>query len=391
MKIAVFCPNPVGDAAMATPAFRALRGGFPQAVMTAVVRPQVSPVLDGTSWFDFLIPFDPRGDEPADRAFHVVKRLRRERFDLAVLLPNSFRIAAMAYLAGIPRRIGYARHGRGLLLTDRLHYPQDRQGRRIPFPVAESYLEIARRLGCPVNSARLELAITGDDEVAALEAFTALGIGGSDRLVCLNTGGAYGPAKDWPAAHFAELARTLVQETGCRVLVLCGPQERAAAESIVAQAGDRRVVSLVGQRLSLGLTKACIRRSSLLITTDSGPRHFAAAFGIPVITLYGPTHIAWTRTDHPLAWDVFHPVTCGPCQRPHCPARHHRCMRELSPGSVAQLALRVLRQAPASSDDADDAKRNKDVEFGRETSRIEIESRPVNASPLGRPACRPGW
>ena len=72
-----------------------------------------------------------------------------------------------------------------------------------------------------------------------------------------------------------------------------------------------------------------MRRSALMITTDSGPRHFAAAFGTPVITLFGPTHIAWTRTYHPQAWHIIHKVPCGPCQRPVCPEGHHRCMRDL--------------------------------------------------------------
>jgi heptosyltransferase II len=126
------------------------------------------------------------------------------------------------------------------------------------------------------------------------------------------------------------------------------------------------VLSLAGQDLSLGLTKACVRRAALLITTDSGPRHFAAAFGIPVITLYGPTHIAWTRTDHPQAWDVFHPVTCGPCQKAVCPAGHHRCMRELSPVSVSQLALHVLQHGAKRSVAAAGQAPKKDVELGGE-------------------------
>jgi heptosyltransferase II len=173
MNIAVFCPNPIGDTVMATPAFRALRRGFPQATIAGIIQPHGAPVLDGTGWFDFLISFEPRADGFAGRTVLVVRRLRREQFDLAVLLPNSFRIAAMARLAGIPRRIGYVRYGRGWLLTDRLEYPRDSAGRRIPHPVVESYLEIVRQLGCPVNSARIELATTRDDEAAADRAYAA--------------------------------------------------------------------------------------------------------------------------------------------------------------------------------------------------------------------------
>jgi heptosyltransferase-2 len=127
------------------------------------------------------------------------------------------------------------------------------------------------------------------------------------------------------------------------VLVLCGPSERPAARAIADAANHPRVVSLAPLDLSLGLTKACVRRAALLITTDSGPRHFATAFGVPVVTLFGPTHIAWTRTYHPLAIHVHHPVPCGPCQKPACPLGHHRCMRDLAPDAVYDAARRYLQ------------------------------------------------
>jgi heptosyltransferase-2 len=114
------------------------------------------------------------------------------------------------------------------------------------------------------------------------------------------------------------------------------------AREIVSFAAHPRVVSLAEQRLSLGLSKACVRRAALLITTDSGPRHFAAAFGTPVITLFGPTHVAWTRTYHPAALHVFQPVPCGPCQRPVCPEGHHRCMRELTPDQIMAAVHQLL-------------------------------------------------
>ena len=124
-----------------------------------------------------------------------------------------------------------------------------------------------------------------------------------------------------PSEHFAELARRLAEQSGVSVLVLCGPDEREPARQIVAAAGHPRVAQPGRQQLGIGLTKACVRRSALLITTDSGPRHFAAAFDTPVITLFGPTHIAWTRTYHPRAWHILHRVPCGPCQRPDLSGR----------------------------------------------------------------------
>ncbi len=342
MKIAVFCPNLIGDTVMATPAFRALRRGFPDAKLTLVIKPRVWPTLQGTTWFDELVRFEPHSTDKEERTIRAVRRLRHEQFDVAVLFPNSIRSAWIAWLAGIPRRVGYVRHGRGPLLTDRLYYTRDATGRRLPTPIVESYLRLVRQLGCPVDSVRTELATTSDDEAAADLAWSELGLDSGKQVVALNTGGAFGPAKNWPSMHFAELAQRLASEAGVAVLVLCGPDERAAAREIVREARHPQVVSLADRSLGIGLTKACVRRSALLITTDSGPRHFAAAFNTPVITLFGPTHVGWTRTYHPGAWHVFHPVPCGPCQRAVCPEGHHRCMRELTPERVYGVALRSI-------------------------------------------------
>jgi heptosyltransferase-2 len=341
MKIVVFCPSLIGDTVMATPTIRAIRGQFPDAVLTGVIRPHVAPVLDGTPWFDEIIPFHHRLSRRDQKTAAVVDRLRLGGHDVAVFLPNSFRVAWMAWLAGIPRRVGYSRYGRGFLLTDGLKPPRDAGGKLLPTPLVEYYLALARRLGCRDGSPRLELATTADDETAADRAWDGLGLSRTDPVVCLNTGGAFGPAKNWPPAYFAELARRLVEEAAASVLVLCGPAERDTAREIAGLADHPSVVSLADQPLGLGLSKACVRRASLLITTDSGPRHFAAAFGTPVITLFGPTHIAWTRTYHPQATHLFRPVPCGPCQRPTCAEGHHRCMRELTPEDVMKAVQRM--------------------------------------------------
>jgi heptosyltransferase-2 len=341
MKVVVFCPNMIGDTVMATPAFRALRRGLEGATIVGVIKPHVAPTVEGAPWFDGLILFDAKARNPGVRTWAVLRRLRAERADVAVLFPNTWRSAMLAMLAGIPRRIGYNRAGRGVLLTDRLDYPCGRHRRRLPTPIVESYLALARRLGCPGDSLLPELFTTAADEVAADCAWARLGLIGAP-VVCLNTGGAYGPAKSWPVEHFATLARRIAVEAGQSVLVVCGPSERAAARAIVAAADHPRVVSLAPFDLSLGLTKACIRRSTLLITTDSGPRHFATAFRVPVLTLFGPTHIAWTRTYHPHALHIYYPVPCGPCQRPACPLGHHRCMRDLTPSAVYDAARPYL-------------------------------------------------
>ena len=347
-KVVVFCPNLIGDTVMATPAIRALRRGYPNAALIGVVKSNVAPTLDGTPWFDSVIPFNLKSSDPELRTRRVLKQLKQERADLAVLFPNSFRSALMAWRAGITRRIGYARGGRRLLLTDRLEVPKDGEGKKLPVPAVEYYLAIVRQLGLHVDSVRVELATTPSDESSADQAWARLGLNTGRRVVILNTGGAFGPAKSWPNGYFSELAKRLATEANAQILVVCGPGERESARAIVAGAGHPSVVSLAELDLSIGLTKACIKRSALMITTDSGPRHFAAAFGVPVISLFGPTHIAWTRTNHPNAVHLSHPVPCGPCQKPTCALGHHRCMTELKPAAVYDVAARMLGRPAAT-------------------------------------------
>jgi heptosyltransferase II len=346
MNVAVFLPGWIGDAVMATPALRALRQHFSHARVIGIMKPYVAGVLEKALWFDKI---ELAGDGTwARSAVPVARRLRRLRIDIAILFPNSFRTALIAWLGGCKERIGYARYGRGPLLTNRLYPAHNDRGRLIPSPALDAYNLLAVAAGCPLPSRRMELFTTPDDELRADEVWSRSNLGNYREVVCLNPGAAFGSAKYWPAEYFAELARSLAQSRGSGVLLLCGPSEKGLAHAIVKAAAHPSVSSLADFPLSLGLTKACIRRSDLLITTDSGPRHFAAAFDRPVITLFGPTHIAWTETYHPRAVHLQKKVDCGPCQLRVCPL-DHRCMKELKPSevmvSVAQLLDSPKNQA----------------------------------------------
>ncbi|HWA99061.1 MAG TPA: lipopolysaccharide heptosyltransferase II [Pirellulales bacterium] len=342
MKLAVFLPNWIGDVVMATPTLRALRHRFPQARILGVMRPYVADVLAGTRWLDDAVFFDHRSENAYRRMPSVARQLRAERIDTAVLLTNSWRTGLLARWGGARERVGYARGGRGWLLSTKLRPP--RQGRRyLPSPVLDYYLELAYALGCPAESPRMELAVLGDDRRAAASAWSRLGLDGARSVIALNSGGAFGAAKLWPTEYFAELARELAGR-GHAVLVLCGPSERAIAAEIVRSAGDRRVASLADEPMSIGLTKACLERTRLLVTTDSGPRHLAAALGVPSVSLFGPTHIAWSDNHAATDMHVQLKLECQPCQQRVCPLKHHRCMRELSVERVMAAVVDQLRR-----------------------------------------------
>jgi heptosyltransferase-2 len=367
--LAVFLPNWIGDAVMATPTLRALRTRYASThTIIGVGRPGVIDVLAGTQLVDEVIEFDPKAKQRQLRVSSVIGQLRRVRPDVAVLLTNSWRTALIARLGGARRRFGYAREGRGWLLSDPLT-PERQDGKYVPGSVVDYYMRLAMAAGCPADSLTMQLTTSPDDECRADKALRRLGVPDKARLVVVNNGGAFGAAKLWPTTHFAALTRRLVEDHPVHVVALCGPAERDMARDICQQASHRRVVGLYDEELSLGLSKALVRRSELMVTTDSGPRHFAAAFDTPVVTLFGPTHIAWSENYHSQATHLQLHVDCGPCQQRTCPLSHHRCMQELSVDHVYEAAARWLT-TPSQAEPAE-AEPSRTEQSRKEQSRKE--------------------
>ena len=348
-RIALFLPNWIGDVVMATPAIRAVRAAFPAAELVAVCKPYVADVLAGAPWFAETIFADKRGPREG-RLFAVARKLRAKPLDAALLFPNSFRTALLAYMGGAKRIVGFARYGRSLFLTDKLYAKTDARGRFVPSPALDDYNRLAVALGTPDPGHRMELLTTPADESAADAVWERFGLHRYSRVVALNPGAAFGAAKHWGCDHFAELARSLTARLGCGVLVACGPTERTMARRIAEESRSPHVFALSDSALSLGLTKAVVKRADLLVTTDSGPRHFAAAFDRPVVSLFGPTHIEWTQTYFAKEICLQKKLPCGPCQQRVCPLGHHRCMRELTPAEVFAAAERLLTRYPISTE-----------------------------------------
>jgi heptosyltransferase-2 len=272
----------------------------------------------------------------------MIRRLRSNPFDDAILFPNSLRSALVARLAGARRRIGYDRDARGWLLTDRLQAP--RIGRAYkPHPMLDYYAALASAAGCPVDDNRMELFSTPRDE-SALDAR----LPHDDRpLVVLNPGASYGPAKCWPAERYAELADRLADTYGCRVVATCGPAERDIAERLRA-AANHPLTIFQDPPLGLGPLKALVRRAQLMVTNDTGPRHFANAFGTPVVTVFGPTDPRWTETDVATERSLMVKVHCGPCMKRTCPL-DHRCMKWVSTEMVLASASELIKERAAQT------------------------------------------
>lgn len=343
MHVVVILPRWVGDTVMATPLLRGLRAHLPAARITGVLRPVLVELLDGTGWLDDHIPYDRHAGRP-DRGFAAAARaLRGRRADVALVLPGSLSAAALAWAGGVRRRVGFGGSGRGLFLTDRLRHPELEPGdpRRAPPHV---YLAVGGPLGVPPEPARVELAVTRADEIRGDALLAELFPHRGGPLVILNDNSANGSARSWGPQRHAALARWLVERVPeVRVLVHCGPGDREPARAIVS-AADSPAVRGLGDvpDLPLGLSKALYRRAQLSVTSDSGPRHIGAAFGVPTVALIGPTEPLSGRSAPDSCIDIRLDLPCSPCSQSDCPLQHGDCMRLIDVERVSQAALRLL-------------------------------------------------
>ena len=221
-------------------------------------------------------------------------------------------------------------------------------GRLADAPMVDYYLKVAEAVGCPPESRRLELVTLPEDERSADRVWEHLGLRTDGQVIALNPGSANGTARFWPTGHFAALAHMVAEQLDHDVLVMCGPKERRLAQEIVRLANHPQVFSMADQPLDLGTAKACIRRTQLMVSTDSGPRHVAAAFGKPVVTLYGPTLPVWSENPAVVAIDLRLELPCIGCQNRTCPLGHHRCMKDLTPDMAYSAVVRLMKKQRAA-------------------------------------------
>lgn len=339
---------------MATPALRTLRQHLPHAQIVGIARPYLAPLLDGTNWLDLILPWEHKGRGRVGRTWRLASQLRSERLDVLILLRASLSAGLLAKLSGAKRVVGYGRGGLNWLISDPVEPLHCGRG-STPVSAVDDYLHLVGALGYESNSRTLELATTPANERAADGVWKRLALPPGKHVLLLNTGGAYGEAKHWPAEYCVSLALRAAAEFDLTTLVLCGPQERSAAAAIESAANHPRVKSLAQEDVSFGTTKALIRRSRLLVTTDSGPRHIASALGTPTVVLFGPIDPRWSRNYQPESIELSVPLDCAPCGQRQCPLGHHRCMRDLTVDQVLLAVERTIQRTGARDEGAERA------------------------------------
>lgn len=338
-RILVRVPNWIGDAVMCTPALDALRQLFPSAEVTALARPAIADLLKGHAAVDHVLVYDVRGRHAGLAGkWSLAGTLRRLQFDLAVLFQNAFEAALLAYLGGVPRRLGYATDGRSVLLSDAVTLP----GKGVHQIVYYGNLLRSLGHGGPLGPPRLFLA--GDEEQRMARRLAEAGVGEGDLVIGINPGSTYGGAKRWLPERFGSVADRLVSRSGLgrpvRVVIVGAPGEEALGRA-VASGMEAPAVEWSG-RTTVRELMAVVKRCSVFVTNDTGPMHIAAAFGVPVVAVFGPTDASTTGPFGTAHTIIREPVDCSPCLLRECPI-DHRCMTRVPVEAVFAAAARRMQ------------------------------------------------
>lgn len=327
-RILIVAPSWVGDAILSEPLLAVLREPLEEPIVDVLAPPWCAPVYERMRGVRNIIenPVGHRELRLGDRRA-LARTLRGHGYTRALVLPNSFKSALIPWLARIPRRIGYVGEARGMLLTDARRL----DAKALP-RLVERFVALAAAPGelAPVPPA----PVLVPDAANAAEAIRALGLATRRPVAIFCPGAEYGPAKRWPTEHFVTLARRLI-DSGYAVWLLGSPNDRVAADPIAAEVPDAR--NICG-RTDLGTAIDLLATANIVVSNDSGLMHAAAAVGSPLVALFGSSSPEYTPPLSPLARVARIDIVCSPCFRRECPLGHFKCMRELSPNVVYDLA-----------------------------------------------------
>lgn len=333
---------------MALPALRAVRRNYPLDSIAILARPYVVDLYREQQICDELIPYEAAGIHAGIMGRErLARELRERKFEVALLLQNAFDAAWLAWRAGIPERIGYARDGRSLLLTRAVPVPKPGE---IPAHETFYYLELLRRAGWTdflEDESFIRLEVQEAQCKRAGEMLLAAGVLPHKLRIAVGAGASYGSAKCWPPERFAEVADRLVAETGAQVILFGTAGEIPVANAILA--GMRhKPIDLTGKTAIADLP-ALLSQCHLFLGNDSGAMHVASAVGLPVLAIFGPTDPLGTAPVTPQCTIVQERPYCSPCFLRRCPT-DHRCMKAVTPVMVYNAAQPWLNSAEVHSD-----------------------------------------
>ena len=329
-RILVRGTNWIGDAVMTTPALNALRSHYPNAEIVMLANPLVAELFQFHPSVDRVIIYDRKGYHRGVAGFiRMIKEIRCNHFDAAILFQNAIEAALLAICSGVPRRAGYTTDGRRLLLN----YPVTVTAADKLMHHTDYYCQLLQRLGVNDGDAQLCLACTEDEQLWAASVLE------SDNVIAINPGAAYGSAKRWLPERFAEVADTLASRYGAKIVLTGGPSEKEIGCDIAA-AMSAPSINMVG-KTSVRQMMALLAHSRLLVSNDSGPMHVASAFSVPIVAVFGSTDHTTTCPASQNVKIVRKQTDCAPCLLRQCPT-DHRCMTAITTDDVLLAAFELL-------------------------------------------------
>jgi heptosyltransferase-2 len=319
-RLLVFAPNWLGDAVMALPAIADLRRASAGATVDIAARAAIAPIVPLIPGIGQVIVLGDRGAS--------VAAIKAGSYDAVLLLPNSFNTAWTAKRAGVPERWGYANQFRSVLLTRAIAPPTR-------LHQAAYYQNLTTALGFQPGPLQPLLDVPADLRGIGRDRLTASNWDGQSPLVAVAPGAAFGSAKRWPASRFAAVVNALGREGVHAVLIGAGADAKAGSEVLASVHSAVPPINLIGAT-DLSTLAAVLVHCRGLVTNDSGAMHFAAALGVNVTAVFGPTNERETRPIGTGRISVVHAdVWCRPCMLRECPLTH-RCMTAVGADGVVQ-------------------------------------------------------
>lgn len=334
MKIVVRVPNWMGDCIFSIPALQSLHKNWPHAQIWVAAPPGVKDLF---TLFPFIQEVISIPHPLSLKDFSIVSRkLQQHRFHSGFLFTNSFSSALLFFLSKTPRRWGYIRDGRGLILTKGVKTPSQKEASHQVY----YYLNLLSGLGLktdPPHELNLPLSPRVEKESASL--LSSLNMNPDKPMVAFHPGAHYGPSKRWPPSRFAHLARLLQEKHQANILFLGSSGEISICDSIISSLRVKPF-HLCGKTTLFQLA-GILNRADVVVANDSGPMHMANALKTPLVSLFGPTDPLRTGPFQPPSTVLQKKVSCWPCSYRECPF-DHRCMKDISPQEVLQACEKYL-------------------------------------------------
>ncbi len=339
--------NWIGDAVMTMPALHALKRSMPGGKVALLVKPWVAPLFEKDPNIDELIQYTDEYRGIVGR-IRLAACLRRQGFCAALLLQNAFDAALIAFLSGIPRRVGYSRDTRRPLLTTPV--PFDDHARRLHH--VDYYLNLLRKAGFPAEHTAPWLYLSLEERMQARERISHL----RRPVVGINPGATYGSSKRWQPERFAAVAGSVIRELGGSIVIFGGPAEVGIGNEVrdaICVPGAESNILVAAGKTGLRELGALISECDVLVTNDSGPMHVGYAVGTPVVAIFGSTSPELTGPPSEGSVVVKKDIQCAPCFERECGRRDLLCMQEIQVGEVFSAVQKLAGSRPAVFFDRD--------------------------------------